>query len=155
MLITFDERKKYNFIALLKTVCDEHLRHIAQRTIHIWCLWKLSNFQDRPPPCTSTSKIFPPPRPWTSNSNVWLSMISGHGPNPIFFKKKNREWTSRTVATCYPPPSPQPLCPITSHLGYWWYLVLVLPLSLWREKLGSDSLLDISLLNWIELNLFN
>ena len=35
--------------------------------IHIWRPWKLSNFQDLPPPCPSTSKIFPPPWPWTSN----------------------------------------------------------------------------------------
>ena len=30
-------------------------------------------------------------------------MISGHGVNPIFFNKKNKHWTSRTLA------NPQPL----------------------------------------------
>ena len=32
--------------------------------IHIWRPWKLSNFQDSPLPCSSTSKILPPPWPW-------------------------------------------------------------------------------------------
>ena len=39
--------------------------------IHIWCPWKLSNFQDPPSPVLplrlSTTKIFSPPWPWTSN----------------------------------------------------------------------------------------
>ena len=35
--------------------------------IHIWRSWKLSDFQYPPPPCPSTSKILPPPWPWTSN----------------------------------------------------------------------------------------
>ena len=29
-------------------------------------------------------------------------MMSGHGPNPIFFNKKSKDWTSRTLAN--PPP---------------------------------------------------
>ena len=29
-------------------------------------------------------------------------MMSGHGANPIFFNKKNKDWTSRTLAN--PPP---------------------------------------------------
>ena len=37
-------------------------------------------------------------------------MMSDHGTNPIFFDKKNKDWTSRTLAT--PPP---PLRLITSH----------------------------------------
>ena len=37
-------------------------------------------------------------------------MMSGHGVNPIFFDKKNEDWTSRTLAN----PSPF-LHPITSH----------------------------------------
>ena len=36
---------------------------------------------------------------------VWYSMVSGHGPNPIFFKKKFKNWTLKTLAT---PPSPHP-----------------------------------------------
>ena len=47
---------------------------LSQRygTIHIWRLWKLSNFQDPLLPCPSTSKSFPPPWPWTSNFKVNL-----------------------------------------------------------------------------------
>ena len=41
--------------------------------------------------------------------NVWFSMISCHGLNPVFFKTKNENWTSRTLAT------PYPLLPITFH----------------------------------------
>ena len=35
-------------------------------------------------------------------------MISGHGPNPTFFNKKNKDWTSRTLANppLHPPPHP-------------------------------------------------
>ena len=33
----------------------------------------------------------------------WISMMSGHDANPIFFNKKNKDWTSRTLAN--PPPS--------------------------------------------------
>ena len=29
-------------------------------------------------------------------------MMSGHGPNPIFFNKKNRDGTSRTIANLPP-----------------------------------------------------
>ena len=35
--------------------------------MHIWRPWKLSNFQDPPPPFPSTWKILPFPWPWTSN----------------------------------------------------------------------------------------
>ena len=42
--------------------------------------------------------------------NVWLSMIPGHGANPIFFNNKNKDWTSRTLTN-----PPTPLRPITSH----------------------------------------
>ena len=34
---------------------------------HIWRPWKLSNFQNLPPPCSSTSKILAPIWPWSSN----------------------------------------------------------------------------------------
>ena len=30
-------------------------------------------------------------------------MMSGHGANPIFFNKKNKDWTSRTLANPHPP----------------------------------------------------
>lgn len=36
-------------------------------------------------------------------------MMSDHGANPIFFNKKNNDWTSRTLA------NPHPLHPITSQ----------------------------------------
>ena len=39
-------------------------------------------------------------------------MISGHDPNPIFFNKKNKDWTSRIFAN-----PPHPLHPITSHFA--------------------------------------
>ena len=32
-------------------------------------------------------------------------MISGHGANPIFFNNKDKDWTSRTLATPNPPKS--------------------------------------------------
>ena len=41
--------------------------------------------------------------PVISYINVWLSMLSGHRANPIFFNKKDKDWTST------------PLRPITSH----------------------------------------
>ena len=40
---------------------------IALGMIHIWRPWKLSNFQDPPPPCPSGSKILP--HPWFCTSN--------------------------------------------------------------------------------------
>ena len=41
--------------------------------IQVWRSRKLSNFQDSPPPpCPCTSKILPPPWPWTSNSKLIL-----------------------------------------------------------------------------------
>ena len=53
--------------------------------------------------------------------NAWLNMIFGHDTNPIFLSKKNKEWTSGTLANPppstsnnisflpYSPPSPHPL----------------------------------------------
>ena len=41
--------------------------------------------------------------------NVWLSLMTCHGANPIFFNKKNKDWMSRTPLT------PHPLRPITSY----------------------------------------
>ena len=38
--------------------------------------------------------------------------MSGYETNPIFFNKKNKDWTSRTLAT---PPSPTILRPIKSR----------------------------------------
>ena len=32
-------------------------------------------------------------------------MMSGHGANPIFFDKKKKDWTSRTLANPPPPTS--------------------------------------------------
>ena len=32
-------------------------------------------------------------------------MMPGHGENPIFFNKKNKDWKSRTLATPSPPTS--------------------------------------------------
>ena len=37
-------------------------------------------------------------------------MMSGHGPNPIFFNKKKKDWMSRTHSL-----SPSTLRPLTSH----------------------------------------
>ena len=56
-------------------------------------------------------------------------MMSGHGGNPIFFNKKNKDWAPRTLAnhplpTCnsisflpYPPPPPPPH-PTPTSLNY-------------------------------------
>ena len=33
-------------------------------------------------------------------------MMSAHGPNPIFFNRKNKDWTSRTPANTHPPLPP-------------------------------------------------
>ena len=38
--------------------------------------------------------------------NVWLSKMSGHGVNSIFFNKKNKDWTYGTLAN---PPTTPPL----------------------------------------------
>ena len=51
-------------------------------------------------------------------------MMSGHGINPIFFKKKNKDLTSRTFANPLPP-----LRPITSRFC----LTLLPPLSTWTS----------------------
>ena len=40
----------------------------------------------------------------TNLVNVWLSMMSGHGTNSIFTNKKDKDWTSITLAI--PPPLP-------------------------------------------------
>ena len=42
--------------------------------------------------------------------HIIISMMCGHGPNPIFFNKKNKDWTSRALAK-----PPTPLHPITSN----------------------------------------
>ena len=34
--------------------------------------------------------------------NVWLRMMCGYGANPIFFNKKNKDWTSRILANPHP-----------------------------------------------------
>ena len=54
--------------------------------IHICCPWKLSSFQNPPPPCPCTSKIFPPPWPSTSNSKPTpsLQMITSQLKENIF-----------------------------------------------------------------------
>ena len=60
-------------------------------TIHIWPPWKLSNFQDSPPPCPSTSKTFPPsktnygtttaPRMWTNDIKT-KNQVTSHSKWP-------------------------------------------------------------------------
>ena len=40
-----------------------------------------------------------------NNTNIWLSMMSNHGANPIFCNKKNKDWTSRTLANPRHPPT--------------------------------------------------
>ena len=45
--------------------------------------------------------------------NAWLRIMSGHGANPIFFNKENKDWTSITLTNpprpTYPPPHPTPI----------------------------------------------
>ena len=54
--------------------------------IHIWRPWKLSNFQDLPTPSyPSTSKILPPPWPWTSNFKRTSLPISKESLTICFF----------------------------------------------------------------------
>ena len=43
-----------------------HHLNLMQGMIHIWRPWKLSNFQDLPLPCSSTSKFLQSPWRWTS-----------------------------------------------------------------------------------------
>ena len=43
--------------------------------------------------------------------SFWLSIMSAHGANPIFFNKKNKDWTSRTLAT----PTPSTSGKISPH----------------------------------------
>ena len=44
--------------------------------------------------------------------NAWLRIMSGHGANPIFFNKENKDWTSITLTNpprpTYRPPTPPP-----------------------------------------------
>ena len=44
-------------------------------------------------------------------------MMSDHGANQIFFNKKNKDWTSRTLAN-HPPPLPPPTSNNISYLPY-------------------------------------
>ena len=46
-----------------------------------------------------------------SLSDIRVKRMSGHGANPVFFNKKNKDWRCRTLAT----PPPQSLRPITPH----------------------------------------
>ena len=48
-------------------LCSFLLLDLDLGTTRIWRPWKLSNFQDPPAPCPSTSKFFPPPWPWKFN----------------------------------------------------------------------------------------
>ena len=46
--------------------------------------------------------------------------MSGHGANPIFVNKKNKEWTSRTLANPPPPTSDNiSFCLIPPSLSKW------------------------------------
>ena len=49
--------------------------------------------------------------------NAWLRIMSGHGANPIFFNKENKDWTSITLTNpprpTYPPPPPPHPHPLT------------------------------------------
>ena len=48
-----------------------------------------------------------------SPANVRVSMMAGHGANPIFFNDKEKDWTSRTLAN--PPPLLPPPLPSASN----------------------------------------
>ena len=70
--------------------------------------------------------------------NVWLSLMTGHGANPIFFNKKNKDWMSRTLPD--PPPTtsnnilflPYPLLPLTPKIDV---ICVSLPFSVSTIKL--------------------
>ena len=69
--------------------------------------------------------------------NVWLSMMSGHDAKPTFFNKKNKDWTSRTLANPHPPTSNNisflPYLPPT-HAPSKWTLYVCHPLC----RFGKD-----------------
>ena len=65
--------------------------------IHIWRPWKLSNFQDPPPPCPSMSKIIRHPRPWTSN----FKRTSPPPPSPNNNQSIKRKHNPRMNIICY------------------------------------------------------
>ena len=48
--------------------------------------------------------------------NVWLSKMSGHGVNSIFFNKKNKDWTYGTLAN--PPPPSLPIPPPSDSISF-------------------------------------
>ena len=50
-----------------------------------------------------------------SLSDARVKRMSGHGANPVFFNKKNKDWRCRTLAT---PPPPIPTSDNTSFLHY-------------------------------------
>ena len=61
-------RKIFFLIFRNKCRSKRKINTFSYGTIFIWRPWKLSNIQDpHPPPCTTTSKILPPPWPWTSD----------------------------------------------------------------------------------------
>ena len=65
--------------------------------LYTWCPWKLSNFQDPQPPCSSISKILPPPWPWTSNFKWTLLLPSRTNDNQSMKRKHN----PRMTLICY------------------------------------------------------
>ena len=76
-------------------------------------------------------------------------MMSGHGGNPIFCNKKNKDWTSRTLAIphslrpitshfCLTLPPPVPPRPPPPHLKV--DFICILPLKMIAEILNLDQL---------------
>ena len=60
--------------------------------------------------------------------NAWLRIMSGHGANPIFFNKENKDWTSITL-TNPPPPTYSPPSPPTPHLTHSGRHMFIIPIS--------------------------
>ena len=99
--------------------------------------------------CLTPESIAHRETPFQSYINDWLSMMSGHCANPIFFNKK-KDWTSRTL-TITPP---HPLHPLTSyfaltptpspHLPYSGSHMYIIPEAKWNynDEMAWSSILS-------------
>ena len=67
--------------------------------IHIWCPWKLSNFQEPPPPCPSLSKILQSPWPWMLDIQFIANLI--HSLQMIICQLKENIIHRWILSKCY------------------------------------------------------
>ena len=88
--------------------------------------------------------------------NVWFSMMSGHGANPVFFNEKNKDWTSRTLASFWPPTSANILIPTQTHTHTHTHKVLLkVDVMCVLTLAWSELLTNLTINNKTPINLIN